>query len=214
MSTTWFTADPHFGHANIIKYCQRPFLSDREVELAKSDPRGKWQVSPGTVARHDQALIDSINDRVQPRDQFWILGDFCWGDDAAAKSYLDRMVCKNVNFVWGNHDKRSIRGFFKRTMDQGMIKVRGQKIWLNHYPMRSWDGRFHGSWQLYGHVHDRMSEEDRKTPSLLTRDVGVDACNYRPISFDEIAAYMKPRIKVFEAEKAKFIAGQASANID
>ena len=29
--TTWLTADTHFGHQNIIRYCQRPF--DRVEEM-------------------------------------------------------------------------------------------------------------------------------------------------------------------------------------
>ncbi len=30
--TTWFTADTHFGHANIIRHCDRPFASIEEMD--------------------------------------------------------------------------------------------------------------------------------------------------------------------------------------
>ena len=43
----FITADKHFGHANIIKYCQRPF---KDVEVI------------------DKALIRSWNERVKPED--------------------------------------------------------------------------------------------------------------------------------------------------
>jgi len=43
----FITADTHFGHANIIKYCQRPF---KDVEAM------------------DKALIRSWNERVKPED--------------------------------------------------------------------------------------------------------------------------------------------------
>ncbi len=209
MSQVWFTADTHFGHSNIIKYCKRPFLSDAELEQLESDPRGRWRVSPDTVERHDTALLEAINSRLSKHDTLWVLGDFCWGDEKEAKGYLDRINCKNVNFVWGNHDHRSIGRLFKKTIEQGKISVQGQKIWLNHYPMRSWDGRFHGAWQLYGHVHDRLASEDRKNMTLLTKDVGVDACDYAPISFEQLSEYMAPRVVEFEAAKARFIAGES-----
>lgn len=207
MSTVWFTADPHFGHGNIIKYCQRPFLSDEEKNRADEDPRGRWKVSRETVRRHDEALLSAINESVMPDDQLWILGDFCLGKYDDAKKYVERIACKNINFVWGNHDHPSIGPLFQRTFQQVLIKVKGQNIFLNHYPMRSWDKRFHGSWALYGHVHNRLANLDREKPTLLTRDVGVDACDYYPVSFEQLKTYMEPRVEKFLEMKQRIIDG-------
>ena len=137
MSQFWFTADTHFGHRNIIKYCQRPVMSESEQQQAIESPRGDWRVSDETVERHDQMLMDNINAVVAATDTLWILGDFCWGDFAAAKGFRDRIKCRNVNLVWGNHDKREIESLFGKTIEQGVVRWEGQKIWLNHYPMRS-----------------------------------------------------------------------------
>jgi calcineurin-like phosphoesterase family protein len=204
---TWFTADTHFGHGNIIKYCNRPFLTDAERDEVRRDPRGPLRLSPETVDRHDAALLDAINSRVAEDDTLWILGDFCWGKLPEAKAYRDRIRCRNVHLVWGNHDHRSIRLAFAEAIEQGMIEVEGQSIWLNHYPMRSWDGSFHGSWQLYGHVHGRLTKQDESDGGTLTKDVGVDACDYRPWSFEDLFAYMAPRIEKFNQRKAAFLEG-------
>ena len=198
MSETWFTADLHLGHANIIKFCVRPFLSVEEKELASKDPQGSWRTSKETVRRHDAALLDAINAVVQPNDTLWVLGDFCWGDINVAKAYRNRINCRNVHLVWGNHDKRVIEPVFGRCVEQTMIKISGQHIWLNHYPMRSWNKAHRGCWQLYGHVHGRLAEEDAACPWLLTKDVGVDACDYRPISFQMLSDYMAPRLAAFQ----------------
>ena len=112
-------------------------MSESEQQQAIESPRGDWRVSDETVERHDQMLMDNINAVVAASDTLWILGDFCWGDFAAAKGFRDRIKCRNVNLVWGNHDKREIEPLFGKTIEQGVVRWEGQKIWLNHYPMRS-----------------------------------------------------------------------------
>jgi calcineurin-like phosphoesterase family protein len=204
----WFTADLHLGHGNIIKFCNRPFLDSREREMVRQDPRGKYRLSSETVRRHDDALIDAINTRVAAEDVLWILGDFCWGQLHEATAYRNRIHCRNVHLVWGNHDHHSIRPVFQQAIEQGMIRVEGQEIWLNHYPMRSWNKSFHGSWHLYGHVHGRLAAEDQANSSTLTKDIGVDACDYRPWSFEDLKEYMAPRLVAFSKRKAAFREGE------
>jgi hypothetical protein len=47
----------------------------------------------------------------------------------------------------------------------------------------------------------------------LVKDVGVDACDYRPISFAELRAYMGPRVETFNLNKAAFLAGQDDGSV-
>jgi calcineurin-like phosphoesterase family protein len=204
----WFTADLHLGHGNIIRYCKRPHLDDDERRRAGADPRGRWRVSEETIRRHDEALLDAINSAVGRRDLLWVVGDFCWGRGPDAAAYRDRILCEDVRLIWGNHDHRSVAPAFDYTTEQEMISVAGQDIWLCHYPLRSWNGRFHGAWSLYGHVHGRLSAEDEANPSWLTRDVGVDACDYRPWSFEELRAWMAPRVEAFRRRKEAVMRGE------
>jgi calcineurin-like phosphoesterase family protein len=210
---TWFTADTHFGHGNIIKYCARPFLSREEAAAVRADPRAKLRLSDATVQRHDDALLEAINSRVEAGDHLWILGDFCWGGFAEARRYRDRIRCGHVFLVWGNHDRGEIAPVFSDTMEQGMVRVEGQELWLNHYPMRSWNKAFHGSWHLYGHVHGRLQREDAAKPTTLVRDVGVDASDYRPVSFAELREYMAPRLEAFNRQKERFLGGQDDGSL-
>jgi calcineurin-like phosphoesterase family protein len=199
----WFTADTHFGHGNIIKYCQRPFMSREEAVATRADPRARLRLSDETVTRHDDALLQAINERVRADDRLWIVGDFCWGGFAEARHYRDRIHCRNVFLVWGNHDRGDVAPVFSDAMEQGMVRVEGQEIWLNHYPMRTWNKAFHGSWHLYGHVHGRLQREDDRNPTALVKDVGVDACGYRPWSFAELRDYMAPRVAAFGRNKER-----------
>ena len=195
--TDWFISDTHFGHANIIKYCGRPFLSEEEVRQVRAaggdrDRQRQVPISRASVERMDATLLDNLNAVVGPDDVLWHLGDFAFGDYDLVERYRRRIFCKTVNLLWGNHDNRRIAGLFNRTFDQVLIKVEGQHVFLNHYAMRVWDRSHHGSWHLYGHSHGRLPDD----PESLSFDIGVDCHDFRPWSFAEIRAAMsrkKPR---------------------
>src|ERR1039458_2320482 len=85
MSDTFFTADEHYGHANIIKYCNRPFTHVDEM-------------TEGLIANH--------NKKVTKSDLTYHLGDIFW----RTLSVQDAMgILKRLNgnhcLIVGNHDE-------------------------------------------------------------------------------------------------------------
>lgn len=166
----FFSADWHLGHSNIIKYCKRPFLSREEEGLLEMIDRGSipardLRISPESTNRMTDTIIDSTNAVVAPDDTLVVIGDYCWtprdGRWDVARKYRERINCKNMFLIWGNHDDRRILApLFKACYDQYVFNVDGQHIFVSHYPCRSWDMAHHGSWDLYGHVHDLYGPED------------------------------------------------------
>jgi calcineurin-like phosphoesterase family protein len=164
----WFTADTHFGHTNIIKYCNRPFADVKEM---------------------DNALLRNINDRVQYNDRLFHLGDVAF---KGAARYLptirSRINCANVFVVPGNHDRESqLKPHFSILPQGYMYENDGFRIVLCHYAMRVWHHSHHGAGMLYGHSHGGL-------PPVLgapSFDVGVDCWEYHPISLDDVKKEMK-----------------------
>lgn len=206
----WFTADPHLGHGNIIKYCRRDlFLSAREIQTLDSGE--DFRVHPETVNVMDERLIIEINKVVHPDDTLRIVGDFCFGGKhdklaqvkSRAQHYREQIDCKHVHLVFGNHDKKlrkcALGSMFTTACDKDVIWVQKERIVLDHEAHAIWDCRHHGAWHLYGHSH-AMAEPwlDKIMPGRFSMDVGVDWVfklfgSYRPISFDEIRDIMKSR---------------------
>jgi len=145
----WFTADTHFGHANIIRHCNRPF---------------------GSVQEMDEALIASINSRVSETDTLYHLGDFAFrGNDPAA--YRGRIRCRSIVLILGNHDPQTLAGVTKSEFSSlfagvhSLLRIKpsldgaAQQIMLCHYAMRVWDKIHHGSWHLFGHSHGTLPDD-------------------------------------------------------
>ena len=174
MANTWFTADFHLGHTNIIRYCSRPFA---------------------TVEEMDQAIIERLNASVRPNDVLYFLGDFCMGGQTRVRAYRQRIQCKKIFAVPGNHDKqaRKLEAEFSWLDNLAEVSIHGQLIVLCHYALRVWDRSNRGSWHLYGHSHGRLPQ----VTNALCMDVGVDTHDFRPWHFDEIKALMPAGIPDF-----------------
>lgn len=201
MRTVWFTADTHFGHRRIPLYARREFCLDPDEvrKLRENPPSSKpcWSPDWSSVRRMDDHIIDQINQRVQANDILWHLGDFCWGRKGdlgnAARRYRERINCRNVFLVMGNHDCDEVGRAFDACSRYQEIKVGKFNIVLSHYAHCFWNRSHYGSWQLYGHAHGSAEEWlDDHMPGRLSMDVGVDNIarltgSYSPISSEEIA---------------------------
>lgn len=161
----FFTADTHFGHQNILRYCSRPFRDLNHMH---------------------EALIANWNAVVQPSDTVYHLGDFGFGPAVRlARPRLNGII----HLVLGNHDKVTLEdaSLFKSISPLKLIDIDHQKIVLCHYAMRTWQFQSKGAWQLYGHSHGNLADD----PNLLSLDIGVDCWGYRPVSISQIRERMK-----------------------
>lgn len=170
----YFTSDHHFGHSNIIEYCNRPFES---------------------VEQMDKELIERWNDVVKPGDIVYHLGDFCLRDRKYAERILSQLngrISLISNYFhhdkWMPKDLNSVISFSKSgdpVVIKPMIfeiKYKNVVFVCSHFPMYSWPKMHYNSIHLHGHVHGKQVI----LSSLLHIDVGVDSHEFTPISVDKI----------------------------
>jgi calcineurin-like phosphoesterase family protein len=173
MGKDYFAADFHLGHANIIKYDNRPFRSVKEMD--------------------DQIMLNCER-LFKDGDRFYFLGDFAFKNEGAAENYMKRLANTGVKmfFIKGNHDKsptvRLYKTYGEYLGEQKMVEVQGQEIVLNHYRMDVWDKSHHGTWHLHGHSHHSLPERH----NARCIDVGINGrgYNYSPLEFADIERMM------------------------
>jgi len=192
----WFTEGTHLAHANIIKYCNRPFLKDGD--LTKDNRWVSKDIAMRRCAWMNKVIIDNWNRRVDPIDQVYHLGDFCFKNSPGGKEGEGmtikatdwiRKLNGNIIFVKGNHDKNnSLRTLTERIV----IRYGSHYVNLVHDPANydpnfkiNFVGHIHNKWK-FKRVFDLM--EDRYTDLI---NVGVDVWNFQPVTFEEIYKYYK-----------------------
>lgn len=205
----FFTSDTHFGHSNVIKYCCRSFLTELDKnELEKEGVfvdgvwnnkiKSNWRITPEATEMMDVELINQINLNVQENDVLYHLGDFALPGKQdyykKCRNYRDKIKCKNLVLIWGNHDDRCIADLFSETYDLKSIRIpySNNKIILCHYAMAAWEGSHRGNWQLYGHSHSEIELwMDSIISNRKSMDVGVDNAfkilgYYQPFKLENI----------------------------
>lgn len=215
MIDQWFTADLHYGHANLI-----PSLTDFED---KSLCRNF-----ASLEEHNQTIVNNINNCVKENDILYIIGDVALGGRENVYEFRSQINCKNIHIILGNHDhhirknalildknnrKIYLQSLFNSVQERLIKKINTEEFVLDHYASRTWHNARNGSIMLYGHTHGRLPEysvsipvtyktinyEDIKTVNqevfYKTMDVGIDTHpEFRPYHYSEIINKMSNRI--------------------
>jgi calcineurin-like phosphoesterase family protein len=184
--STWYTADLHLGHTNIIRYCDRPW----------TDLEGMHR-----------GLITRWNALVKPTDTVWVLGDVAMN---AAGLAIASALTGNKILVAGNHDlcwagrrpqarqhQAYLDAGFSTLVTSGLVhdhRIGQHTVMLSHLPyrgdhsdqdryvsMRPADG---GLPLIHGHVHGAWTTQGSQI------NVGVDVWDYRPVAEETLAALL------------------------
>lgn len=177
LAKTWIISDPHFGHRN----CAGPECS-------------VWSSGYRTFKNEhdmDEELLWQINRLVQPDDILINLGDWCMGRKGS-KYYRDRINCRTIHHVNGNHDRsKDIRkAGFTTVSDYLEIHSKDVLVCMSHYPMLVWNRHHRGAYMLHGHCHNSLVLKGADIYKRKILDVGVDSAyhltgEYRPFKLLE-----------------------------
>ena len=144
----WITSDPHYNHKNICRGVTDWRTSDGEV------PEYNTRNFP-TLELMNNELVNNINSKVGQDDTLIMLGDVAFGGFEFIRIFLDRLVCKNIHLVLGNHDhhiknnRENIHDRFLSVQNYLEVNIGGANFVLSHYPLCSWNQLSKGSIQLH-----------------------------------------------------------------
>lgn len=172
-----FYSDPHFGHYNIIKSCNRPFESLDEMHE--------------TLINNYNSLID------QHHTVIWLGDAFFKGSVDYDQQIMDSLNGYKI-ILQGNHDRSATFlakiGFSLVLKDFPVIKIGNRVCRLSHYPyaninhvegvdIRDLNKRPKhqpGEVLIHGHTHSSRKRENNCI------HVGVDAWDFKPVLWEEV----------------------------
>jgi len=179
---TWIISDTHFGHDNIVKFCNRP-------------------------QDHDSLMWRNWHDRIKSGDVVFHLGDIQTWKRPKAFDWQPKLakLPGEKHYLKGNHDKVVPWGWTKigdllgefieedvtrdgvpytnNVRNYGFYQdFNGRRVLFSHYPdawLLDWDINIHG------HIHNNpYSPKIDQTRDY--RNVSVEVMNYRPVRLAEI----------------------------
>lgn len=194
----FWTSDLHFGHQNVIDFCNRPFYRS----VLQDHPFGEAEVTIPDVDAMNKALIDNWNSRVSHNDEVWVVGDFAMGRRQSTVP-LARHLNGRKFLIPGNHDNcHKMYPHWRRDSSmyedagftildsQVITEVGGTEVLVCHFPYfgdSRHDDRYSGlrpddlgGWLIHGHCHG----PDRQRGKMI--EVGIDPWGGFPVSEETI----------------------------
>jgi len=189
----WFTSDTHYMHSNICRG------TSNWVEGSKTRDFDELE-------QMNEVIINNINNSVREDDILFHLGDWSFGGYENIEGFRQKITCKNIHLLLGNHDhhiendKGGIQKLFKSVNNYLRLELNilnpeaketiRKTFVLCHYPIASWHDMNRGVIQLHGHVH---LPPDLKLHEGKAMDVGMDGNLLEPYSLQEILQIMRDR---------------------
>jgi len=189
----FFTSDSHYNHSNIVSATTN--WKDAEDKTRKFN----------SLSEMNDALVSNINMNVCEDDILFHLGDWSFNGFDSIEEFRNRINCKNVHLVLGNHDLHiernkhniqrlfsSINHYIKLNIQRPGLTSKSKldtfRLILMHFPIASWDGMNEGVIHLHGHLHLPMHLRVGQGKAI---DVGVDGNNMEPLSLNKILFLLK-----------------------
>lgn len=173
----FFTADTHFNHCAILKYCKRPFSG---LYTMNAEMKYRW------------------NSIVRKKDIVYHIGDFGFGSSKYLASLI-KQLNGTIYLIRGTHDKNikkevldipnfhDLGYYYELFIPDSKIKNK-QIIVLCHYPLETWYKSHYGSLHFHGHCHNQLKHIIKNRI-----DVGVDGHDFYPDSLENWVKLLNKR---------------------
>lgn len=150
----WLLTDTHFGHKNIIKYCDRP-------------------------ENYDELILENLN-VIKEGDILYHLGDFCFGNESKwHEIFFEKLKGVKCYLIKGNHDKRTDTWYINHGWT-GSFKYHyfsDINVTLSHAPIENiLNTNIHGHFHNHVH-HDGVDNYDTKIYKLIS----IENEDYKPV---------------------------------
>jgi calcineurin-like phosphoesterase family protein len=184
----WITSDTHYSHKNICRGVTNWRMPDGSVPEAQTRPFE-------TIEKMNSTIVNNINECVGQDDILIHLGDWSFSGFETIEEFHNRLVCKNIHLILGNHDhhidrnRGNVRELFKSVSWFEQFEYQGETIETCHYPISSWNGLRKGRIHLHGHCH---LPYNKKVSNGRRMDVGMDgSIGFMPYDLKELLKELK-----------------------
>lgn len=166
MIPDFLIADTHFGHDNIVKFCDRP-------------------------PNHDELMVKRWNETIGSDNTVLHLGDLTFrGRDFFKHQIAPRLTGAHKYLILGNHDKQKVSWYKEcgfEVIEPYTTQWNNWTVSFGHYPLKEikeTPPKQHV--HLHGHIHN--NGYGPKSCFIRPRQINlsVEVTGFRPVSFNEL----------------------------
>ncbi len=155
----YIISDMHFGHANIIKYGNRPFKDKYEM---------------------DEVITSNWNKVIKKEYYVFVLGDVSLYGKDRTKEIISKLNGRKY-LIMGNHDRSKSIKYWLEVGFECISKYPvciDEFYWFSHEPM--YLNSYMPYINIHGHMHSNIIDSNQYY------NVSVERIGYKPIDFDII----------------------------